>query len=100
MNKEQREYENIKITAGLINKALADLSQLQRVAQNYVGSTTIRDIYRRLQGGKARGTATKILVHTENVISELKELEQSLRDAEVILIQQAQYYEQKSKAFV
>jgi hypothetical protein len=91
------ELQATRLHLSFIRKALADLKHVQKAVVGYVNAAPLREIYRGLRSSKAHKSATEILVHTENVSRELDELERSLREGEVILTQQAQYYERQQK---
>ena len=81
----------------IVKKALVNLDTVTTVASNFIRSSQIRDIYRGLRGHKVRATSTQVMVHTENIIAELHALERTLRDAEAILLQQAEHYGKDAK---
>ena len=52
----------------------------------------LKNIYRNLKALKIPNVSNEVFLHTENSLRELDALESVLKDAEVILQQQAQYY--------
>lgn len=94
----KREADSVRLTLQMCQKAIAELSRLQRLSAGYFRSRTMRDIYRGLRMRRANTAATKVLVHSENAMSALNALETALRDGEAILNQQAKYYEQQQQA--
>lgn len=91
------ELEATRLHIQFVRKALRDLKHVQTAVVGYVNAAPLREIYRGLRSSKAHKSATAILVHTENISKEIDELERSLREGEVILTQQAQYYERQQK---
>jgi len=93
----KRQADEVRLTLQMCHKALSDLKQLERIAARFFKGPVLRDIYRGLRQRRANVSATKILVHSQNIGNALSALEVALRDGETILNQQAKYYEQ-SKA--
>ena len=84
---------NLKLVKNVLNK----LDTLKDEAMVFSNGSEIRDIYRGLRSGSVRNTSTRILVHAENIIFELTALESALRDAEAILLQQAEHNDKRAK---
>lgn len=95
MNRNERELQATQLHLVFVQKALHDLKSVQKSVNGFINAAPLREIYRGLRASKANKSATEVLVHTENVARELAELERSLRDGEVILKQQALYYERQ-----
>jgi inorganic pyrophosphatase len=80
-----------------VKKAIDNLDKLRQAAKKYRADVALLDIYRFLRTSKSYRTATDIVVHTENVDREVDALASSLRDAQMILLQQVQHFEKGFK---
>ena len=97
MDKNERDLQVTRLHIQFVQKALADLRQVEQSFIGYIRKAPLIEIYRGLRNSKANKSATDILVHTENITREIEELERSLHNGETILKQQAQYYERLTK---
>jgi CRISPR/Cas system CMR-associated protein Cmr5 small subunit len=97
MDKNERDLQVTRLHIQFVQKALADLRQVEQSFNGYIRKAPLIEIYRGLRSSKANKSATDILVHTENITREIEELERSLHNGETILKQQAQYYERLTK---
>jgi hypothetical protein len=93
-----QELQILHRNLSIVKKALDNVNQLNQVTLNFIRSSQIRDLYRGLRGRNVHNTATQVVVHTENIVSELNALERTLRDAEAILLHQAEHYDKDTKA--
>jgi len=92
------ELQILQNNLAIVKKALDDLEQLNVVTINFIRRSKIRDIYHRLRGHNIRTTASHVVVHTDNIASELDALKRTLQRIEAILLQQAEQYGKKPKA--
>lgn len=92
------EQQKIQIQLNQLKKVSQSIVKLNRDTQFLKKGKDLVGLYRHLRELGANKLATEMLTHTENVIRELNELINNLKESEAILIRQAQHYEQKSKA--
>lgn len=94
-----KSYEQRMIEKNLIHveNILPEVEKRKHDFARLIRLSDIRELYRGLKMFRAHHAATNILVHTENIVRELENLEGVLKEARILLLQQqqAEHHEQQ-----
>lgn len=79
----------------MIQKAIKNLESLKKSTKNYFSSREIRELYREFKSSKYHNTATNLSNSNESVLHILDNLEKTLKDAQLVLFNEAKTAEQE-----
>ena len=75
-----------------IRTSITESEHLGKVLGAFYNKARLRDIYQSLQSSGQSRTAKKLLVHSESMVEHHRALEEALREAEFIILRQAEHY--------
>lgn len=88
-------------TIGLLHQvdtALKQLTDVELTVDNYIVTSKIKEIYRGLQSERATSSSKRIMIHIENLVRELNNLEDALKDGQLVLLKRVEHDEQKASS--
>lgn len=79
------EKSRVKNSLVRVDHCYSKTKQLEKIASGYINGSLLRDTYRELKSLNLNNISTEILIHSENILKELKMLAGTLGDARSLL---------------